>query len=304
MPNLDFKIQVIFDELKKISAHISQLLKDSGSEYLESSNSSGDAQLAVDVLADTYIEKQLLALECIAGVCSEEKAEIIGKNGILDSKSLLMASPLGGEGKLYIAYDPLDGSSLMDSNLAVGSIFGIYENSFSAQNLIAASYVVYGPRIEIIFATKNALFYQKQTSKQEYINLTPPKLGQKGKLNAPGGTQKHWSKTHKDFIDSLFANGYRLRYSGGMVPDLHQILIKGGGLFSYPATQDAPNGKLRKLFEVFPMSFIYEQAGGEAIDGARRILDLACDSLHQSTPCFLGSKEEINALKQAYKEER
>ena len=215
-----------------------------------------------------------------------------------------MASPLGGEGKLYIAYDPLDGSSLMDSNLAVGSIFGIYENSFSAQNLIAASYVVYGPRIEIIFATKNKLIYQKQSSKQEYINLTPPKLGQKGKLNAPGGTQKHWSKTHKDFIDSLFASGYRLRYSGGMVPDLHQILIKGGGLFSYPATQDAPNGKLRKLFEVFPMSFIYEQAGGEAIDGARRILDLACDSLHQSTPCFLGSKEEINALKQAYKEER
>ena len=108
----------------------------------------------------------------------------------------------------------------------------------------------------------------------------------------------------QDFIDSLFASGYRLRYSGGMVPDLHQILIKGGGLFSYPATQDAPNGKLRKLFEVFPMSFIYEQAGGEAIDGARRILDLACDSLHQSTPCFLGSKEEINALKQAYKGER
>ena len=111
-------------------------------------------------------------------------------------------------------------------------------------------------------------------------------------------------KMFKDFIDSLFASGYRLRYSGGMVPDLHQILIKGGGLFSYPATQDAPNGKLRKLFEVFPMSFIYEQAGGEAIDGARRILDRACDSLHQSTPCFLGSKEEINALKQAYKEER
>ncbi len=304
MLNIDSKIQIIFNEFKKISIHISELLKDSSNEYLKSSNSSGDTQLAVDVLADTYIEKQLLALECVAGICSEEKADIISKNGILDSKDLLKKSPLGGERKLYIAYDPLDGSSLMDSNLALGSIFGIYENSFSAQNLIAASYIIYGPRTEIIFATQNALFYQKQTSNQEYISLTPPKLGKKGKINAPGGTQKYWSKTHKNFIDSLFTDGYRLRYSGGMVPDLHQILIKGGGLFSYPATEDAPSGKLRRLFEVFPMSFIYEQAGGEAIDGRERILNLECDSLHQSTPCFLGSKQEINALKQAYKENK
>jgi fructose-1,6-bisphosphatase I len=86
-----------------------------------------------------------------------------------------------------------------------------------------------------------------------------------------------------------------------MVPDLHQILIKGGGLFSYPGTDDKPKGKLRKLFEVFPFAFVYETAGGEAIDGATgRLLDLPCDDPHDTSPCFFGSKYEIARVKDAY----
>ena len=84
------------------------------------------------------------------------------------------------------------------------------------------------------------------------------------------------------------------------MPDLHQILIKGGGLFSYPATSDAPNGKLRKLFEVFPFAFVYEKAGGFATNGTYRILELEVAHLHDSTPCFFGSQSEMNLVKEVY----
>jgi fructose-1,6-bisphosphatase I len=117
---------------------------------------------------------------------------------------------------------------------------------------------------------------------------------------APGGTQQNWEKYHKAMIDGFFAEGYRLRYSGGMVPDLHQILLKGGGLFSYPATSDKPNGKLRRLFEVFPFAFVYEKAGGEAINGHQRVLELGHAHLHDTSPCFFGSHYEMQKVKEVY----
>ena len=101
-------------------------------------------------------------------------------------------------------------------------------------------------------------------------------------------------------IDGFFAEGYRLRYSGGMVPDLHQILLKGGGLFSYPATSDKPEGKLRRLFEVFPFAFVYKTSGGEAIDGKQDIMELGHAHIHDTSPCFFGSKYEVQRVKEVY----
>lgn len=267
---------------QKSAEKIQELLRKSHTDYLSSTNSSGDIQLGIDVKADKIIEEDLLALESVRGVCSEEKTEAIYKEN----------------GSYLIAYDPLDGSSIISSNLSVGSIFGIYTKSFEAKNLLGAAYVVYGPRLELVFAANEIFYYifdEKSWQKQP-----PLSLGQSGKINAPGGTQKNWESKHKTLIDSLFQKGYRLRYSGGMVPDLHQILIKKGGLFSYPATSDAPKGKLRKLFEVFPFAFIYEKAGGEAIDGKNRLLELPIEGIHDSTPCFFGSKEEINLVRKTY----
>ena len=167
--------------------------------------------------------------------------------------------------------------------------------------------MVYGPRLELVWAddtSDKVKHFLYDFDNEKWLEKPALKLGEKGKLNAPGGTQKYWSARHKELVDSLFAQGYRLRYSGGMVPDLHQILIKGGGLFSYPATQDAQKGKLRKLFEVFPFAFIYEKAGGEAIDGTTRLLSLECENLHDTTQCFLGSKTEISSVKEAYKDDK
>lgn len=277
-------VSLVFETFKTCGVSIDTLLKNPSTDYLTSQNSSGDMQLKVDVQADKLIEDRLLALECIKGVCSEEKQEAVYK---ADSHATLL-----------VAYDPLDGSSLVDSNLSIGTIFGIYENVLESHALIASGYIVYGPRLEIVLAHKEVEHWRYCNGVWHHLGVL--RLGKKGKINAPGGTQQYWAPRHKALIDSLFAQGYRLRYSGGMVPDLHQILIKGGGLFSYPATQDAPEGKLRKLFEVFPFAFVYERAGGEAIDGAKRLLELDVKHIHDSTPCFFGSSEEIAQVKHAY----
>jgi len=202
-------------------------------------------------------------------------------------------------GQYLIGFDPLDGSSLVDVNLSVGSIFGIYENDFSGKNLVASSYVVYGPRVELIFAYEGLVkLYLLQNGEFEFVKEIH--LNEKGKLNAPGGTQQNWEPYHKQMVDGLFQEGYRLRYSGGMVPDLHQILLKGGGLFSYPATSDRPEGKLRQVFEVFPFAMIFEYAGGEAIDGKNRVLEQTPRNVHDTSPCFFGSKYEIQKVKTTY----
>jgi len=150
----------------------------------------------------------------------------------------------------------------------------------------------------MVFAENKTKLYLLQNGEFEFVKEI--RLSEKGKLNAPGGTQQNWEPYHKAMVDGLFQEGYRLRYSGGMVPDLHQILLKGGGLFSYPATSDRPNGKLRKLFEVFPFAFVYKTSGGEAIDGKNELLNLECSHIHDTSPCFFGSKYEIAVVKKVY----
>lgn len=256
-------------------------IKDIG--YSNQENSSGETQLQLDIQCDMIIEEEFSKISSVNTISSEEKEHTV---------------TLHENGEYFISYDPLDGSSLVDVNLSVGSIFGIYKGGFGSDKMVAACYVVYGPRVEMVFAHNKVKLYLLQGDDFEYVKEI--RLGEKGKLNAPGGTQQNWEPYHKKMIDSFFAEGYRLRYSGGMVPDLHQILLKGGGLFSYPATSDKPNGKLRRLFEVFPFAFIYEKAGGEAIDGTQRVLDLGHAHIHDTSPCFFGSKYEIARVKEVY----
>ncbi|MDE5602740.1 MAG: fructose-1,6-bisphosphatase [Helicobacter sp.] len=260
-----------------------QILKKNMGETTQSKNSTGDLQLQADVLADEILHKAFKTLECVKEICSEEQEQGI---------------KLHDKGIYKIAYDPLDGSSLMGANLSVGSIFGIYCGEFLPKNLVAAAYIVYGMVVGIGMASKLKEGVDYFTFNGEDFEFQKTLLlKEEGKLNAPGGTQEYWSKAHKDIIDDLFQKGYRLRYSGGMVPDLHHILIKGGGLFSYPSTSDAPKGKLRMLFEVFPFAFIFECAGGGAIDGKQRLLDLIPSHLHDTTSCYFGSNKEIEIVK-------
>jgi len=279
-------MQSIFETIKKVAFEIDNAIKNEDLGYSDSENSSGEEQLKLDVQSDRIIEKAFADTPSVKNLVSEEK------EGVLE---------LHPGGRYTVCYDPLDGSSLVDVDLSVGSIFGIYEGALKGENLVASVYVVYGPRIELVIATREQRPQLYRAMGGTFKQIGEIVLNDKGKLNAPGGTQQNWCDYHKSFIDDLFSEGYRLRYSGGMVPDLHQILLKGGGLFSYPGTSDKPHGKLRQLFEVIPFALMYEQAGGEAIDNkGRRLLELVPAHPHDTSPCFFGSRYEIDKLKKAY----
>ena len=272
----------IIKAVEEIAIEISELLKYGDFSYAKSSNSTGDTQLKLDILSDEIIENRLKKLSNIKAIISEEKESILEINSNAD---------------YIIAYDPLDGSSLVDVNFAVGSIFGIYKGSLDARSLVGAIYVVYGPRLEMVVCDDSVRLFRLNRD-NEFKFIKNLELKDRGKINATGGTQKGWSDSHRAMIKSLFDDGYRLRYSGAMVSDLHQVLLKGGGLFSYPATPDAPNGKLRVAFEVLPFAYIYEKAGGATTDGVNdSLLDIKIEKTHQTTPCYFGSKFEIDRVK-------
>ncbi|MDR2789457.1 MAG: class 1 fructose-bisphosphatase [Campylobacteraceae bacterium] len=274
----------IIDAVSRAAIRIKKTIEFGDTGYSSHINKTGDTQLKLDIASDLIIEEEFSKVTSIKSIISEEKEE---------------AKTLHENGKYIVGYDPLDGSSLVDVNLAVGSIFAVYEKEANANSIVAAIYVVYGPRTEMVAAIDDVKLYRLDEN-GSFKEVKTIKLNEKGKLNATGATQKGWTPYHKKLIDEIFAEGYRLRYSGGMVPDLHQILLKGGGLFSYPATTDTPKGKLRLLFEVFPFAFVFEKALGAAVDGKKRILDLHASHIHDTSPCFFGSHEEIKKVLNEY----
>jgi fructose-1,6-bisphosphatase I len=276
----------IIEKIKDIAVEISEAIKTKDTGKADSCNLSGDVQVKLDVISDEIVEKNFSCVNSINEIISEEKEEPVKINE---------------NGKYLVAYDPLDGSSLIDVNLSVGSIFGIYKGDYSGENIVAAVYIVYGPRLELVVARDTVELFRFNEKIKKFDYVKEIRLSEKGKILGPGGTQKCWHSYHKEMIDNLFKEGYRLRYSGGMVPDLHQILLKGGGLFAYPATTDKPKGKLRKLFEVFPFAYVFNKAGGLAIDGENDLLKLSYEGFHDTTPCFFGSNYEIEVVLNTYK---
>lgn len=276
-------MQEIIKAIEEATIKIKHLIETGDTGKSQSENSTGDTQLKLDIQSDEIIEEIFSKLSSVKAIVSEEQDNI--KN-------------INENGEYLIAYDPLDGSSLVDVNLSVGSIYGIYKNEFNAKNIVASVYVVFGPRVEMVVTTNDVKMYRLLNGEFKFIQNI--ELNEKGKLNAPGSTQNCWEPFHKKLIDDIFNDGYRLRYSGGMVPDLHQILLKGGGLFSYPATSDRPKGKLRQLFEVFPFALAFEKAGGGAINGQKRVLEIDTTHIHDTTACFFGSNVEIKRVLEVY----
>ena len=279
-------MEKIINKIEEIALKIDNLIKTGESGYSETSNQTGDIQLKLDIQSDEIIEAEFKDVDSIKAIISEEKEDILN---------------LHEDGEYIVCYDPLDGSSIVDYNLSVGSIFGIYKGGLNGENIVASIYIVYGPRVEMVKTIKGSKPIHYRLVGDKFVKQSEITMEQKGKLNAPGSTQKNWYPHHKELIESLFQEGYRLRYSGGMVPDLHQILLKGGGLFSYPGTTDKPKGKLRDLFEVIPFALAYIEAGAEAIDDKGvSLLELKPEHPHDTSPCFFGSKYEIAKVREAY----
>lgn len=225
---------------------------------------------------------------------------------------------LPSQGGKYIVYlDPLDGSSNIDVSVSIGSIFSIYMkepryNSIASENdalqsgtkQVASGYVLYGSSTILAYTTGLGVsLFTLDPSIGEFI-LTDEcvKIPEHGTIYSINeGSYNSWNFGLKQYIkycqeeDSETSRPYSARYIGSMVADIHRTLVKGG-IFIYPHSKRYPNGKLRLMYECNPLSFIIEQAGGMAINGEQRILEIKPQSIHQRTPIYIGSKENILKL--------
>ncbi|MEJ2199744.1 MAG: class 1 fructose-bisphosphatase [Desulfuromonadaceae bacterium] len=282
--NEDRDLTRLICEIAEASKYIVHSIRTGDLGVAGTSNLYGEEQLALDVLSDRILRKRLTYSGVVASIVSEESPDIIK---VSDDH----------EGKYSVAYDPLDGSSLVDVNLAVGTIISIYKGGNCLQpgrNQVAAMYILYGPRSTLVYSTGRGVYEFGMNALMEYTLIREHvTIGTTGGIYSPGGQRNQYSEGTEKFVLDLEARGSKLRYSGGFVPDINQVLIKGKGVFMYPHLKNAPKGKLRLLFELNPMAFLMEQAGGAASTGKQRILDLEPNSIDDRAPIFIGCKEDV-----------
>ena len=301
------------DKIAKVACDLSYLISIGCLSSLNlnketSTNSDGDKQKALDVYADDAYLKEVKNSK-IRFYASEEQEEVID---------------LGGDGKLALAIDPLDGSSNIDTNVSIGSIFSIRSLSDShlknnkindiflapGSQQIAAGYVIFGPQTMFVVTfgkgVKTFILDRKKNifidSKLETII---PADTREYAVNASNA--RHWDKRMKNYIDDSIAGksgprgiDFNMRWVASLVAETHRILSRGG-IFIYPADsrKGYEKGRLRMVYECAPIAFLIEQAGGAATDSFNRILDLEVSELHERTPFAFGSRNEIARL-QAY----
>ena len=256
-----------------------------------SENVQGEEQQNLDVAANIRFTRALQKGGEVAAIISEEDEDIIDLNN--------------PRSKYIIAIDPLDGSSNIDVNVSIGTIFSIYrrisplgspvqmEDVLQAgKHQVAAGYILYGSSTMFVYTTgKGVNGFTYEPSLGEYIlshqNMKMPKDGTIYSVNE--GSYNSFGPEVKKYIEKCKERGYSARYIGSLVADFHRNLLKGG-IYFYPSTSKAPNGKLRLMYECNALAFIAEQAGGKATDGKNRILDIEPESLHQRVPFYVGSK--------------
>jgi fructose-1,6-bisphosphatase I len=281
-------------EIADASKYIINAIRTGDLGMAGTSNLYGEKQLALDVLSDRIIIKRLRHSGVVANLVSEESGEIVP----IDPAN---------EDKFSVAFDPLDGSSLIDVNMAVGTIVSIYKGTNLLQpghRQVAAMFILYGPRTTLVYSTGRGVHEFGMNSLMEYtLNHQNVRMAGPATIYSPGGLRSKYTPGTEKFARILEENGTKLRYSGGLVPDINQLLMKRGGVFMYPHLTDAPSGKLRLLYELNPMAFLIEQAGGAASDGRRRILDIEPDSVEMRSPVFIGTPDAVGLAEQCIREE-
>lgn len=304
-PALNDVITTVTDVGKTISqllrkGALADILGEAGNQNVQ-----GEDQKKLDVLANDLLLDALAKNSHCAGVASEE----------LDD-----ATPANADGSLLVLFDPLDGSSNIDINMAVGTIFSILpyqrqgqisENSDFLQagnQQLAAGYLLYGTSTVLALTiTDNVVMFSLDPDTNDYVlieeNVTIDADTSEYAINA--SNYRYWRAPMQQYIDELIAGktgvrgrDFNTRWVAAMVGDVHRILCRGG-LFTYPFdTKDANKaGKLRLMYEANPMSLLIERAGGAATDAVSRILDIAPTDIHQRVPVVLGSKNEVEYVK-------
>ncbi|MCA8996814.1 MAG: class 1 fructose-bisphosphatase [Planctomycetaceae bacterium] len=265
-------------------------------------NVQGEVQQKLDVYSNDVLAHCLSVRESIGVLASEEN-----ENPIIVHK--------GSENAKYaVIFDPLDGSSNIDVGVSVGTTFSIMKRPEDAalndpekwilqpgSAQVAAGYVVYGSSTILVYSVGNGVHgFTLDPAVGAFMlshpNIKMPKQGKYYSVNE--AYRDTFPEQYGRYIDSLrrgdLGKPYASRYIGSMVADVHRTLLKGG-VFLYPETKSNPDGKLRLLYEANPIAFLVEQAGGQALDGTGRILDIQPDSVHQRTPIILGSPTEMEA---------
>ena len=294
--NLETYLSEHDDDVKQVILRVSEVAKKISRGFAtrqgvsDSSNIYGERQVAMDVWADELLISELRASKLVRYIASEEQPDVLTFEG--------STSDLG------LTIDPLDGSSLIGVNLAVGTIVGIYRGNVLSpgEGMLGAMYVLYGPLTTLTYCLRRGVHEFALDDQGEFILQEEGVTIPEGKIYAPGALRRDYLPAHREFIEGLEAEGYKLRYSGCFVADVHQILHKGG-VFTYPAFAGNERGKLRLLFEAIPMGFIVSQAGGAVSDGRRDLLTIKPEKVSQRVPVYIGGKKEITLIEGMNKED-
>lgn len=268
-----------------------------------SENIQGEQQQKLDVYANNQFIHALKAQGEVCGIASEENDDFIAFD-----------EEICRNGKYVVLMDPLDGSSNIDVNVSIGTLFSIYRrisppgSRARAEDFlqpgtaqVAAGYIIYGSSTMLVFTTGHGVNGFTLDPSIGVFCLSHPDMQfpENGKIYSINeGNSAYFSEPVKQYLqwckeeDPATKRPYTSRYIGSLVADFHRNLIKGG-IYMYPATQEAPNGKLRLLYENNPLAFITEQANGLASTGYKRILEIQPTELHQRTPLFIGSRKMV-----------
>jgi fructose-1,6-bisphosphatase I len=259
-------------------------------------NVQGEEVMKLDDFANKTVYEALDHTGLLCVMASEENEEVL---------SIPEKYPIG---KYVLNFDPLDGSSNIDANVSVGTIFSIHrrvtpgDGPGTAEDCmqpghkqVCAGYLIYGSSTMMVYTTGQGVHgFTFDPSVGEFLmSHEDIRIPKKGKIYSTNeGNFERWDEPTKSYIRHLKTVPYKTRYIGSLVSDFHRTLLYGG-IFLYPADSKNPNGKLRLLYECAPMGYIVEQAGGMATDGKGRILDIEPSDLHQRTPLIIGSEEDV-----------
>ena len=288
---LSISAKIISSKVRR--ARLEDVLGAAGSDNIQ-----GESQQKLDVIANEVLMRCLGGREGVAIVASEENDE-----------PTLLRDGKEGERRYCVLFDPLDGSSNLDVCGGVGTIFSILRHDRRAKNAeqslmqrgseqVAAGYILYGSSTVCVLTTGNGVdMFVLDPSIGAFLlvgsKLQIPRASKNYSCNE--GNRKSFPEGYQRYLDWAQSNGYSSRYAGAMVADVHRILLKGG-VFLYPPTAKAPEGKLRLMYEANPMALLIEQAGGKAFAGQQRLLDVDPRGIHQRTSVILGSPDEVDQV--------
>ena len=296
--------KIVNHEVNK--AGLVDILGTAGAENIQ-----GEDQQKLDVYANEVFINTLVNREIVCGIASEEEDDFIS----------IMGGNKKNDNKYVVLMDPLDGSSNIDVNVSVGTIFSIYRRVTpdgtpvtiedflqSGNQQVAAGYIIYGTSTMIVYSTGHGVngFTLNPAIGTYYLSHPNMKFPEKGFIYSINeGNYVHFPQGVKDYLKYCQVEEedrpYTSRYIGSLVSDFHRNMIKGG-IYIYPNTSKDPNGKLRLLYECNPMAYLAERAGGKASDGFKRILDIKPTELHQRVPFFCGNKEMVDKAEAFMKE--